>query len=180
MTFAGSRQGGHRSTAIESEFNHHGNENRHVDEGDLYEIEKKADHKDHAHDHRKNRIFAVCVREPAQEFPHQGITAKAPENKTECSRPNQDDENHAGQSCGGNHDLAQNPNVEPAAGKVRTMAPTAPTAAASVGEAMPAKMEPRTAMMRIRRNKTLQTRLKSLPPDRASNSSRGTGGAMSG
>ena len=64
---------------------------------------------------------------------------------------------------------------------VRAVAPTAPTAAASVGDATPAKMEPSTATIRKRGGNMARVmrHRKALPPMPA-NSSFGMAGARSG
>jgi len=63
---------------------------------------------------------------------------------------------------------------------VRIRPPAAPTEAASVGEAMPRKMEPRTPMMSTRAGiRAMVTRLSACARNAAS-SAAGTGGASSG
>ena len=64
---------------------------------------------------------------------------------------------------------------------VSRVAPTAPTAAASVGEAMPAKMEPSTATMRNRGgNRALPTRAANWRGEMAASSALGMAGAHLG
>ncbi len=92
---------------VVAEVDHDGGEDRHVDEGDLDEVQEEPDQENKAHDDGQDHAMAVLMRKGAQKSPDQAIPAQAPEDKTKGGRAAQDDEHHAGQADSALHDVAE-------------------------------------------------------------------------
>ena len=76
-----------------------------MDKRDFDEIQKKADKKDQRHNDGQHGPMAVLVRDRPQEMTHNVVTPETPEDQAESGCTAQDDEDHAGQPRGGEHDL---------------------------------------------------------------------------